>query len=279
MSMQHLETEFRKQGKGNLADIIASVHKLNGSDIPLPSATVPSQRESLPTRVFPEAELFPTSDDGLNEAIVELRANPFSPEAVTNYWKTKLQLDGKRIGLEISVPDCNWTEDEIKKPMVGKKGEEVPSMMVYIPQELTGQEGLKKLGQMYPKMRSSSAQEGTTVQDSPDANKQGGWIKAEATVDAPNLDTTQGDLEKHAKKQGYFPQRENAYILASQASKDLTGHYLDEGSTWSRLGSRRGSDVVYADFDSDGRLQVDWRLGPRDRDAGMGGRFEEVKKA
>lgn len=37
MAMQYLETEFRRQGKGSLADIIASVHKLNGSDVPLPS--------------------------------------------------------------------------------------------------------------------------------------------------------------------------------------------------------------------------------------------------
>ena len=40
--MQHLENEFRRQGKGNLADIIASVHKLNGRDIPLPSVATPA---------------------------------------------------------------------------------------------------------------------------------------------------------------------------------------------------------------------------------------------
>ncbi len=74
-------------------------------------------------------------------------------------------------------------------------------------------------------------------------------------------------------------QRENVYILASQESKDLAEHYLDEGSTWSRLGSRLESDVVYARFRSDGRLHVHWSLYPRYRYAHLGGRFEEVKKA
>lgn len=213
-------------------------------------------------------------------AITELKTNPFSPEANTNYWRTKLQADGKRIGLNISVPDCNWPEAEIKRPMVDVKGNEVPSMMAYVPQELTGKEGLVKLGQMYPKMGSVSVQEGTAVQDSPDANTKGGWIKVEAVVDAPNLNTTPKDLEDHAKEQGYFGQRENVYILAFQASKDLTGHYLDEGPTWSRLlGSRSESGVVSAHVNSGGDLHVGWFLNPQDRDADVGGRFEEVKKA
>lgn len=206
--------------------------------------------------------------------------NPFSPEAVTNFWRTKLQVDGKRIGLGIKVPDCNWTEEEIRKPMVDNKGKEVSSMMVYVPEQLTGEKGLKRLGKMYPGMDSWAVKEGTIVQDSSDVNKKSGWVKVEATVDAPNLDTTQEGLENHAREKKYSPQRLNTYILASQASRDLTGHYLDEKSTYSRLpGSRCGGGVVRARFGSDGGLHVNWILGPRNHGANLGGRFEEVKKA
>lgn len=96
-------------------------------------------------------ELDPRSADALTQAITELKANPFSPEAVTNYWRAKLQADGEKIGLAISVPDCNWTEKGIRKPMKDTQGREISPMMVYVPAELTRQEGLRKLGLiMYP---------------------------------------------------------------------------------------------------------------------------------
>ncbi len=182
-----------------------------------------------------------------------------------------MQADGKRIGLDISVPDCNWTEEEIKRSMKNIKGNEVPSMLVYVPQELTGIEGLGKLRKMYPKIRDR-----TFVQDSHDANKKGGWIKVEATVKTPNINATEEELKEHAEKQGYFLQRENVYILASQASKDFTGHYLSEWE-WIRLGSCYGiwTNAVRAFFHSDGYLEVHWNLHPQDR---VGGRFEEVRK-
>ncbi|MEK7450435.1 MAG: hypothetical protein AAB662_00685 [Patescibacteria group bacterium] len=59
MSMQHLETEFRKQGKDNLADIIASVHKLNGSDIPFPAVVTPVEKPAVKTPEIQAIKLYP----------------------------------------------------------------------------------------------------------------------------------------------------------------------------------------------------------------------------
>ena len=220
--------------------------------------------------------------DRLMQSIAELKVNLFSPEAITKFWKAKLQADGKRIGLDISVLDCNWTKREMRKPMIGINGAEVPSMMVYIPQELYGQEGLIKLGQMYPKMNIWPVQKETVawvMRDSPDSSKKGRWIKVEATIDAPNINTTEKDLKNHAKAKKYSRQRLITYIFASQASKDLTGHYLDEESIWSRLGTHFQSEVAYVRFHSDGDLTIPWPLDPQAHGAGIGGRFEEVKKA
>ena len=239
---------------------------------------------------------FLKGSDYLMQSIAELKINLFSPEAITKFWKAKLQADGEKIGLDISVTDCSWTEDEIKEPMTDIKGKEVPSMMVYVPQELTGQEGFNKLGQMYPKMKfcdpkacpitqirggiTRRIREETLIQDSPDGSKKGGWIKAEATIVTPNLNTPKEDLEKHAKKLGYSRQALSTYILASQASKNLAGHYLDKGGKWSRLDSRYDEeDVVCATFGWDGFLALYFNLRPQDYNPRTGGRSEEVKKA
>lgn len=213
-----------------------------------------------------------------SQTIVEHLMNSFSPEILTKFWRAKLQADGKRAGLDISVPDCNWTREEIERPMMGIKGNKVPSMMVYIPQELMGQGGLVKLGHMYPRINSMSIRDDTDVQDSHDANKEGGWIKVEATLNAPNLNSTQGQLEEHAKRRGCFIQRVNVYILASQARKDLAGRYLDEKSTYSRLGSCMRGVMVNAKFHPDGDMDVNSSSNPRDHNKILGGRFEEIRK-
>lgn len=230
-------------------------------------------------------ELAPGSTDALTQAITELKTNPFSKEAVVSYWRAKLQADGEKIGLVISVPACDWTEEKIGRPMKDIQGKKISSMMVYVPQELTRQEGLRKLGQMYPEMNSWSVQEDTLVRDNSDVNEGGGWIKVEATVNAPNLNTTQKSLGDHVEKQRYSGQRYsgqrlNTYILAAQASKDLTGHYLDdEGLTVSRLlGSCLGTHVVRASFHPDGSLDVRWYLPSSRCSLNLGGRFEEAKK-
>jgi len=55
MAMQYIESELRRQGKENLADTIASVHKLNGSDIPFPSAATSIEKPVAQTPETPVA--------------------------------------------------------------------------------------------------------------------------------------------------------------------------------------------------------------------------------
>lgn len=211
----------------------------------------------------------------LQQEIAELKKES-TPESVTNYWRAKLQVDGARAGLVVDVPDCDWTEKEIKRPMVDIKGNPVAGMMVYKPEQFKGKEGLILLGKMYPQMASYSVREDTPITDMHETT---GWVKVEAAIDAPNRNTRQKELEDFAKEQGYFGQRENTYILASQASKDLNGQYFDEDEIWSRLlASRGGGGVVGAFFNSDGDLGVSSVLDPQARHPDLGARFEEVKK-
>lgn len=215
--------------------------------------------------------------DRLQTAIVAYREGQFYPKVVTKYWSAKLAVDGARADLNIAVPDCNWTEEEMRRLMKDVSGKDVQGMMVYHPQELLGKAGLVRLRQMYPEMNSYATSEDTPITDT---HKTIGWIKVEAPIDAPNLNTTQKDLEEHAKRAGFLPQRLTTYILASQATKDLIDEYFDHSPTYARLlGSRDGGGVVGAGFAPSGRLLVARLLSPGDHDPDLGGRFEEVKRA
>lgn len=262
MSMQHIESELRKQGEENLADLIASVHKMNGKDIPFPAPKVTTVEEPV------------------------LK----TPESVTNFWRLKLQADGKKIGLDIKVPDCDWTTEEIKKPMIDYKGNQIASMMVYVPEELTGTKGLRRLGKMYPEINNVDVSEDTfdthwatkdAIRDCSDKEKKAKWVKVEATADCPSQDDifTWDELDIFAKKQGYAGQTLNTYILASQASKDLRGKYFDEKSDFCLLTGSRSEKggIPQAYFQPNGNLLIAW-LYLGDFVLADGVRFETTKK-
>lgn len=217
-----------------------------------------------------------TQNHLLQQAIEEYKEGPPTPESVTNYWWAKLRADGARAGLNIAVPDCDWTEEEIQKPMVDIKGNPVPGMMVYKPEQFRGEEGLILLARLYPKIAVYSTREDTPITNTHETH---GWIKVEAVIDAPNLNTRLKELEDFAKEQGYIRQAEGTYVLASQASKDLYGQFFDEGNTSSRLLGFRGEDVVIIpDFLSEGYWAVVQPLYPQDCSPRLGARFEEVKR-
>ncbi len=198
--------------------------------------------------------------------IQEYKDNPYDPEVITKIWRAFLP--------EVRIPMCDWTEEQIAAPIIGVKGEQQPGMMVFLPDLYRGKEGLISLGQRLPKMRNYSVQKDTPIAS---GDRLGGWIKIEASVDAPNRKTTEQQLKDHFKSQGRYGQREEVYILGAQFSERVNGQYFDEGSTWSRLlGSRSRHGVVNFRFNSDGNLFVDWRLYPRNHNPRLGGRSEGV---
>lgn len=197
----------------------------------------------------------------------------YTPRFQTQLWRDMFTDDSS-----IVVPECDLAEEEMKKPMVDVKGNPIIPMMVYMSEVFKGKEGLILLGKRYPNLQNSSVQEGTIITDEYDNT---GWIKVEATLDAPNLNTTEKDLLDHAKKNGFGGQREGTYILAGQALYVLTGECPDT-QTISRLpGSRHEGRMINAYRHSDGRLYVYWfwRLRPQHHAPSVGGRFEKVKSA
>ena len=201
----------------------------------------------------------------LKQAIEEYKRGPVTPDVVTNYWKAKLP--------DLAIPACDWSPEQVQAPMKDIKGNDVPGILVPDTDKIS----LPLLGRRYPSMVSYSVREDTPVTDTHETR---GYVKVYAAIDSPNRVTTQSQLEKFAEKEGYLGQRLRTYILTSQASKDLTGKYFDEGDTSSRLlGSRDGGSVIDARFRRNGYLTVHWDLRPDAHGPDLGGRFEEVKKA
>lgn len=222
----------------------------------------------LPLPEFPKRETKKSrqnSEELFQKLAQEYKNNPTDPEVNTRIWKAFLpEID--------NIPTCDWTEEQIGVPIIGVEGEQQPGMMIFLPDLYRGREGLIRLGQRFPTMDSYSVQETTPIVSE---TRPGGWIKIEASVDAPNRDTTEQQLNDHFESQGRLGQREETYILGGQFSKRVNGRYFDETDTWSRLlGSRHESGVVGASFDSGGSLDVRRDLRPRNHYSDLGGRSE-----
>lgn len=206
----------------------------------------------------------------LEQAVEEFKEKSHTSELVTSYWQTLWRVWGERADLSLTIPLCDRIAEEINQ--LEKEGRK----LVYVPGEVASQENRHLLGQMFPEMNQPSVRKGNFVTNE---SNQGGWFDIEASLDNPNVNITERDLENRFKKQGKAGQRINTHIVGSQDAKLQTGHYFDENN-WSRLlGSRGDGRVVRVLFRVDSGLDVRWGLVSRGRLARWGGRSEGVKKA
>lgn len=201
---------------------------------------------------------------GLEEVTRENKKNLVSPEYLTQFMRNFWVEAGQRVGKNIVVDNFPLTAKEIKEKAKGGQ------MAIFVPDGLTRED----LGKMFPKMKSWATQEENLVVD--EVNNSG-WLWIEASVDAPNRNTTQGQLEEKFRKEGKQGQSLRTYIIGSQISKLLTDHYFDEGPIWLRLlGSCFEDGVLYSSFNLGGGLHVCSVWVPEYHAEYMGGRSEEV---
>lgn len=207
----------------------------------------------------------------LERAILEYKKESLTPELVDTTWQIIWKTWGDRVGHTLRVPSCDRTTKELEK--LQKEGKAI----LLVPDELYTKEGLVLLGRMFPKMRSWSVSEQTTVTNE---HNKGGSIDIEMDLDSPHRNTREKQAVDILRKEGRTGQRLATLIVGSQFSKLSTDRYLDEGATWSRLpGSRLGGLILHARFCSDGRLDVRWHLGRESHGPRLGFRSEGVKKA
>lgn len=211
--------------------------------------------------------------DGVIEAYKE---QPTNPELVSKFWQLFVENSIAAANVResdsekhITVPNVPWldrTQNELE--VLRQEGR----MMAYNP-------GLsyEQLGRVFPAMGSWSVKEESAIEDVVDQAP--AWMDVEASIDAPNLGTTQKQLESIFEAAGKRGQKLSTYIMGSQASKVLIGRYFDQsGLAWSRLPGSEGEDrVVAASFRPGGSLNVYSDLDPRGANPSLGGRSEGVK--
>lgn len=231
----------------------------------------------------PKAATRETSESRLEALCARYKDAMDNREFATPRFQTTFWRDMFADNPAIVVPECVWREEDITRPMIDVRGNEIDKIMLVPSLPIfQGRNGLVQLGKRYPSLGSCwSVRENTTVEDT---HATTGYVKIEAVHDAPNLDTTQEQLLGHInnmKKQGrnYLGQREGTYILFGQALNVLTGKYPDL-DTYTRLpGSVGDGRMLFAIRYSGGGLDVSSDLGPRGHYPGQGGRFEEVISA
>ncbi|MCL4390196.1 MAG: hypothetical protein M1484_02100 [Patescibacteria group bacterium] len=185
-----------------------------------------------------------------------LKSEPYNPNVVTDFWQSLLTAT--------DIVQCPYSLTELRGLAKKERGP------VYIPNFT-----YPELGQKFPHLSSWAVAKGSTIKDE---RETAGWTDIEIVLEAPYRNTTERQLQERFANEGRVGARLKVGVLASEASKLLTDHYLDEGPTWSRyLGSRHVGQVVYACFGSDGGLHVHSYLEPGDVLQDIGGRSEGVR--
>jgi hypothetical protein len=138
------------------------------------------------------------------------------------------------------VPSCPYTEDELAA--LAASGRRV----AFLPRELATQRGRTGLGEIFPLMRCYSLLADNIVVNDEDA---WGWFDYETDIDAPLLDRDEPTSVEELRADGRVLLSLNQYVVASQDSHDLTGRYLDERRSWTRVAARIDGKMVCARFD------------------------------
>lgn len=220
--------------------------------------------------------------DHLAKVVAEYRNDTHNPELVTAFQQAFWQVPRGERKYTFKVGECDWTRDDMACPLMGIKraGKEFyevrnNGVMVALPDDFKGKQGLILAGKVWPELSHWSVKESTPITDSYDAT---GYLKVEASSESPNRDTLRLNYA-HLITPYVRGQRLITYIIASKQNREVNHHDFDIHS-WSRLpGSRqkRGRQVITRFFSTG--LAVYWSRGSWDHDANMGVRFEEVNSA
>lgn len=212
----------------------------------------------------------------LDQAIAEYKIKPHTPERVTRFQKVLWAQISEITGVDVVVPVVVETRWEIEKREKKGKG------IILIPQGYEGQNQRRLIAAGFKLVGNKYVPEHWSVQDDNQVKNDiihVGYRFVDMQIDAPYLGTNEEQAKEAAIKEDAEGMNESEYLLAGLQSKLITGQYLDEGSTWSRLlSSSCDGRVVRADFGSDGDFDFYSGLRPGDHYVNLGARFSSGVK-
>jgi hypothetical protein len=202
----------------------------------------------------------------LSRRVEEFNHGPVTPESVKNILQTMWDVWGvTKGGPKTSVPKPS--ETDIKEAI------DSGDLFVFVPKGLT----LSKLSKMFPSLNNYPA----SINDTVVAPRFTGTIRVEASIDSPYPNSSERELIELFKEKERKGIDEISYIVASQTSYALSGHFLDEKTTSRLIGSRQVEGrIARASFFRNGTFYADWTLGAEFKASDLGGRsFVSVRTA
>jgi hypothetical protein len=177
---------------------------------------------------------------------------------------------------EVSDPESSFnqfpfSEEECREPIVDIHGEEYTPIVFYKSEVLADTEIFNKIFP-YFKLQGTNGRLQTSGS---------GWVKAEASHNAPNCKTTEHEVREFFQEKGLQGQDIVTYaILADAMGRIHKGaDHLDEGTASRLLGAAQGELVIdtrVPQFDAfGGRAGLTWN--PEHKSVGFGARSEQRK--
>lgn len=171
----------------------------------------------------------------------EFKHSPHTPDLVQRYWQARWGYLGKRVGLQLEIPDHRYYQDEIE----GLEHMSPKRKLAYGPDQFyQTPEGLVLLSVVHSKMRAWVDKPDTALSRVTHSSNKGGWFHIESEWQTPFTNTAQADLNDVLKEIAeankpyiWKGQRLPIYIIGSQDSYDLVRHHFDENGLVRLLGS------------------------------------------
>lgn len=159
-----------------------------------------------------------------------------TPEDITNLWDVIWQIWGRRGDILPAVPHLKAKQHELAEL------EEEGKMFVYLPYELVspGQSKYLLLNKIFPETATNLLKNSGSMEDE---YHRYGWIDIEASIETPYSYTTETELTRLFSSQNRAGQRLSTYIIGSQFSKLITGHYFDHASSIPAANKHQGNMV------------------------------------
>ncbi|TSD40351.1 alpha/beta fold hydrolase [Rhodococcus sp. KBS0724] len=215
-----------------------------------------------------------------NAAVAQYKISMNDPKGLTRAFRTLWSARGALVKATFTVSDCPFSADDLEQLTVSGR------RVGYLPPALAASQSRWRLGEIFPLMRCYSLLKENVVAND---ESRGGWFDYTVAVDAPYTELDETELATMLEEEASRLLSLNEYIIAGQDHKLFSGQYLDERSTFSRVGSRVDGRMVAVRFDGDemavnlgaevpvpGSLLVAYDIEPGDKGHVLGARTSSI---
>lgn len=171
-----------------------------------------------------------------------LAQEPLSADQQTRLHSAIWARRAEVLDLSITVPPCPYDDDALRELRRDDRA------VAYLPHELSSHMTRHRFAALFPAMASYAVPPVNGFVNTADA---WGWFDYDAATDASWLDLDEPRLAHELAEVGRTMLTLDQYIVAAQDHHLITGIYLDQTRTWSRLATTYDGRTIAARFDGE----------------------------